>query len=108
MRELFNWLARQKGGVGTFEEFRQRCLAIRDKDPENAAMARLLGDLSGRFADAYDDQPLSVATANEALARLQELMKRAVAASAGTAADRLVLLNEISVADLDCTCQAVC
>lgn len=101
MRELRNWLSTQLGGVEMFEEYQRRSIAMQATEPENAAMLRLLGDLSGRFAECYDEQPLTVATANEAWSRLLDLTDKAIVANAAPATEKLKALNEISRASLD-------
>ena len=100
MDEIFNWLKDQKGGTGTYIEFQHRMLALRLVDTQNAALARLLADLAGRFADAYDSAPLPVSVASEALACLTDYVAKAVRARDSSAADRLTLLNEIGLAEL--------
>ncbi|MGM4986000.1 MULTISPECIES: hypothetical protein [Rhizobium] len=101
MHELLEWLKDQKGGVRTFSDFRNMSLSIRYARPTNAALARLLGDLSGRFADAYDDQPLRATVADEAMSRLLNFVERAVAIEAATPEERLHLLNDIGVSELE-------
>jgi hypothetical protein len=98
--ELLDWLRNQKGGVGTYTDFQNRALALRSVDTRNAALARLLADLAGRFADAYDGEPLSVGVANEALARLTSYVEKAVQANSASPEEQLALLNEIGLAEL--------
>ena len=100
VNELLEWLLTQKGGVGTYYEFQRKVLTLRNRDTENAALARLLADLAGRFAEAYDGQPLSVSLANEALGRLTAFVETAVRTKNASLAERLALLNEIGRADL--------
>jgi hypothetical protein len=100
MKELLAWLRSQKGGVRTYCEFQRKALALRDRDPENAGLARLLADLAGRFADTFDCRPLSVTVANEALARLTAYVEKATRVTSGTSDERLALLNEIGRAEL--------
>jgi hypothetical protein len=100
MDEIFNWLKNQKGGTGTYIEFQRRMLALRLVDAQNAALARLLADLAGRFADAYDGEPLPVSVASEALSRLTGYVEKAVRAKDVSLADQLALLNEIGLAEL--------
>ena len=100
MNELLEWLRAQNGGVRTYYEFQSKALALRDQDPENAGLMRLLADLAARFADAHDGQPLSVPVANEALARLMFYVEKAARTKDGSLAERLALLNEIGRAEL--------
>lgn len=100
MNELLVWLGSQKGGVGTYTEFQNKALALRSEDAQNAAVARLLADLAGRFADAYDGEPLSVGVASEALGRLKGYVAKAAEAKSASPAEQLALLNEIGLAEL--------
>jgi len=75
MNELLDWLRLQKGGVGTYTQFCQKALALRASQPEHAALARLLADLAGRFADAYGGEPLPLDVAERALNRLTRLVE---------------------------------
>ncbi len=100
MEELVQWLYRQGGGVHTYYEFQGKALRICEGEPENAALARLLADLAGRFADCYEGQPLPATIANEALARLIAYGEKAVRLTNGTPSERLALLNEIGRAEL--------
>ena len=100
MNELLDWLRLQNGGVRTFAEFRHKALALRAVDPEHAALARLLGDLSGRFADTYEDQPLSIDVADHAFAQLTALVREAAELGAAEPAEQLRLLNEIGRSEL--------
>jgi hypothetical protein len=100
MDELLSWLRLQKGGVGTFRSFQQKSLALAASKPEHAALWRLLGDLSGRFADAYDGHPLPVDVARHALTRLLAFVEKAVDAESAGPAEYLALLNEVGLAEL--------
>jgi hypothetical protein len=100
MDELLSWLRQQKGGVGTHAEFRERALALREREPEHAAAARLLADLAGRLADAYDEERFPTDMAARALGRLTALVEKVVRLKNAGASERLALLNEIGVAEL--------
>lgn len=100
MKELLNWLAQQKGGIGTYLEFQSRALDLRAQEPENTAALRLMADIAGRFADDYDRQPLPVDVAGHALERLTGMLRQAIAAGDAPAAERLGLLNRISETEL--------
>ncbi|TCR61355.1 hypothetical protein [Bosea sp. BK604] len=100
MNELLNWLLLQKGGIRTYLEFQNRALDLRASEPEHAALLRLLADLAGRFAEAYDGEPLSVDVAERALGQLSALLEKAIAPGAIGPAEHLALLNEIGQAEL--------
>jgi len=100
MDELLTWLRQQKGGVGTHAEFRERALALRTRDPQHAAAARLLADLAGRLADAYDEERFPTDMAERALRTLTALTEKVVRAKDAGAAEQLAVLNEIGVAEL--------
>src|SRR6516165_6419301 len=100
MNELLDWLRLQKGGVRTYTQFCQKALALRASQPEHAALARLLADLAGRFADAYDGEPLFLDVAERALNRLTRLVERAVRVSSAGLPEQVALLNEIGLAEL--------
>jgi hypothetical protein len=100
MNELLNWLLLQKSGVRTYLEFQNRALDLRASEPEHAALPRLLADLAGRFADAYDGQPLSVDVAEKALDQLSGLLEKAVRHRTTGPTGHLALLNEIGLAEL--------
>jgi broad specificity phosphatase PhoE len=100
MDELLSWLRLQKGGVGTHAEFRERALGLRTREPQHAAAARLLADLAGRLADAYDEERFPTDMAQHALARLTALVQKVVHANSAGAAAQLAVLNEIGVAEL--------
>jgi len=100
MNELLEWLRLQKGGVRTYTQFCQKALALRVSQPEHAALARLLADLAGRFADAYDGEPLSLDIAERALNRLTRLVERAVRVNSAGLPEQVALLNEIGLAEL--------
>lgn len=101
MDELLYWLQSQKGGVRTSFEFQARALDLRASRPEHGALLRLLADAAGRFAHAYDGQPLSVDVAENALDRLKSLVEKAIRQQSGGPVEQLALLNEISLAELD-------
>jgi hypothetical protein len=100
MHKLLEWLRHQKGGVGTYAQFREQALALRLAEPDRAALARLLADLAGRFADAYYGEPLPVDVTERSLARLTEFVERAVRVATAGPAEQLELLNEIGLAEL--------
>ncbi|WP_156412180.1 hypothetical protein [Bosea sp. Root483D1] len=100
MNELLNWLQQQKGSLRTYVEFQDRALALRADAPEQAALLRLLADLTGRFVEAYDRQPLSAEIAARALDQLTEFLGKAVGGRTAGPADQLALLNQIGASEL--------
>lgn len=100
LSELLQWLEMQKGGVATFYEFQRRSLALRASNDQQAGLLRLLADLSGRFADLYDGEPLDLSTASQALQRLIDYVREAIKLKPGDAEDLLNLANRVGVAEL--------
>jgi hypothetical protein len=100
LSNLLEWLETQKGGIATFYEFQRRSLALRADNEEHAALLRLLADLSGRFADLYDGEPLDLATASRALAVLTDHVRQAAGLEPEQAGHVLDLLNRIGLAEL--------
>jgi hypothetical protein len=101
MEELLEWLQHHNIGVGTLSLFCEKALALRAKEPEHAALARLLASLAGDFAKKYFGEPLLLDVAEQALARLTSLLEKAVRAKSAGPAQQLALLNEIAMTELD-------
>ena len=99
MNELLDWLRRQNGSVRVFSQFSEMALALRTREPDQAALARLLANLAGSFSDAYFGEPLSIDVAQRALARLIELVDKAARASSAGPERQVALLNEIALID---------
>ena len=100
LSELLQWLEMQKGGVATFHEFQRRALALRVSDGRQAGLLRLLADLSGRFADEYDGEPLDLTTASGALQQLVAHVRDASRLTPGDTESLVALINRIGLADL--------
>ena len=98
--ELLTWLEMQKGGVATFYEFQRKSLALRAKNVQQAGLLRLLADLSGRFGDLYDGEPLDLSTASHALQRLTDYVRQAVKLKPDDAEGLLDLVNRVGIAEL--------
>ena len=98
--ELLTWLEMQKGGVATFYEFQRKSLALRAKNVQQAGLLRLLADLSGRFGDLYDGEPLDLSTASHALQRLTDYVRQAVKLKPDDAEGLLALVNRVGIAEL--------
>lgn len=101
MDDLINWVKIQKTGIATFHEFQRRALSLRATEPRHAALLRLLADMSGRFADAYDDQPLPADVAATTLGYLKHYLEKAVLAQNVDPKQYLALLNEVGNIELD-------
>jgi hypothetical protein len=101
MEELLDWLHRQSTSVRMFSQFCEKAHALRTTEPEHAAMARLLANLAGNFSEAYYSQPLTLDVAERALARLTELVDKAVRANADGPQQQIALLNELGRTDLN-------
>jgi hypothetical protein len=104
LAKLGDWLATQKGGVGTFYEFQRRTSALRLEHQGHAALLRLLGDMAGRFADTFDGEPLDVSVASNALETLASHLRRVAALKPDLWEDYLGLLNLVGITELvpDC------
>lgn len=100
LSELLQWLETQKGGVATFYEFQRRSLALRVSHGQQAGLLRLLADLSGRFADEYDGEPLDLTTASHALRLLVAHVREASGLTPGDAEGLIALINRVGLADL--------
>ena len=85
-------------GIASLRQFQRDCEAGLRKSPEEAGFLRLLADLTGRFVDRYDDQPLEVAAAKAAYEKLVRTAERAAAAQ--RIEEKLALINELGAADL--------
>jgi hypothetical protein len=70
MEDLLQWLRREKGGAATYAQFREKALALRHREPEHAALLRILAEIAGRFADAYDEERLPLELSKAVLAHL--------------------------------------
>jgi hypothetical protein len=101
MEELLDWLRHQNSSVRVFSQFCEKALALRSTEPQHAAMARLLANLAGNFSEAYYGEPLTLDVANRALARLAEIVARAVRANSAGPPQQMELLNEIGRMELN-------
>jgi hypothetical protein len=100
LSKLLEWMEAQKGGVATFYEFQRRTLQLRAGNRDHAALLRLLADMAGRFADAFDGEPLEVSIASQALDRLTGHVRRAVGLVPDRMQAHLDLLNEVASMEL--------
>lgn len=100
LSSLLEWLEAQKGGVATFYEFQRKALQLHAANSEHAALLRLLADTAGRFADAFDGEPLEVSVACEALNRLTGHVRKAAGLDSDRTQAHLDLLNSIASTEL--------
>jgi hypothetical protein len=100
MDELLEWLRQQNASVRVFSQFCEKALALRAKEPQHAAMARLLAGVAGNFSEAYYDEPLALDVAQRALARLTALVEKAVEAKSAGLPQQMAVLNQIASAEL--------
>lgn len=101
MDELLTWLRQQHASVRVFSQFCEKAMALRAKEPQHAALARLLADLAGNFSEAYFGEPLALDVAEKALARLTEIVEKAVRANSAGLPEQMALLNEIGRMELN-------
>lgn len=101
MDELLQWLRQQTVSVRVFSQLCEQALALRTKEPQHAAMARLIATLAGNFSESYFSEPLPLDVAERALARLTELVEKAVRARAAALPEQMALLNELAMAELN-------
>lgn len=99
LREAIAQLKTRAPGIASLRQFQRDCEAGLRGAPDEAGILRLLADLTGRFVDRYDDQPLAVAAAKAAYERLVGLAERA--ATAASAEERMTLVNALGAAELD-------
>ncbi|MFY9769070.1 MAG: hypothetical protein WBX95_11360 [Xanthobacteraceae bacterium] len=52
MEEFLDWLRNQNSGVRMFSQFCEKALALCGREPQHAAMARLLANLADNFSEA--------------------------------------------------------
>lgn len=100
MNELLNWLKPQHSGLRTYKDFLQKVLQLAASDREHLALYSMLATLVGRFIESYEESPLPVDVADEALKRLTVLVEKATNSLNGAPADQLKTLNEIAAAEL--------
>lgn len=100
MDELLHLLKQQSSGIRTFSAYLQRALALGQIDEANAAQYALLGALAGRFVSSYDGAPLAAGVAARAHAQLVLHTEDARKSIAGSASEKLALLNTIAAAEL--------
>jgi hypothetical protein len=98
MNDLHTWLSQQHHGLRTFQTFQQKLVSLSGDDPEQRALCRLLSSLVGSYIEAFDEEPLPVATADRAHRRLLDLV--ASLDFRASADHRLADLNRVAVCDL--------
>lgn len=100
MDELLNWLKPQHSGLSTYKAFQQKVLQLGASDREHLAFYRLLETLVGRFIESFEEHPLGVDVADEALKRLIGVVEKATKSFGSSPADQLKTLNEIAATEL--------
>jgi hypothetical protein len=95
MNELFDWFSRQHHGLRTFKAFRAKLADLSAREPDKKALYTLLSWLAGRYVEAFDEQPVPVATADERLLRLLAGLSQSASAQ-----QRLAELNRVAALDL--------
>jgi len=100
MKEVLNWLQTQPGGIGTYVALNDRILQALPGDPANAGVARLLAELTGRFVETVDREPLPSAVDRAAMQILKSWLERIVAVQNASAENKLALINELALAEI--------
>ena len=100
MEELVRWLKSQHKGLQTYQTFQQKLIEAGSKNRDDYALYSLLATTVGRFVSIYEEQPLTLAVAEEAHKRLVALSEKAAKFNSLSADAKLKLLNEIAVSDL--------
>ena len=100
MDELLAWLKPQHNGLRTYKAFHEKVLQSATADRSHLALYQLLATLVGRFIEAYEEQPLPVAVADQAFNRLIAVVEKAATSIKGSPADQLKALNDIAAAEL--------
>jgi|SRR5690349_10268913 len=98
MNELYDWFSRQHHGLRTFQTFRAKLADLSGREPDKAALYALLSRLAGRYVEAFDEEPVPVATADLAYHRLLRLL--ASLSQGASAEKRLAELNRVAALDL--------
>ncbi len=101
MDELAQWLKSQHKGLRTYRMFQQKVLELGAKRRDQYALYFLLAMLVGRFVDVYEEKPLTLDVTDEAHRRLVTLSDKAAQFDRMSDAERLTLLNEIAVSELN-------
>jgi hypothetical protein len=96
--DLYTWLSQQHHGLRTFRAFQQKLDTLSQGDLEQRALCRLLSGVVGSYVDTFDEEPLPVALADRAYARLLDLV---ASLDLHAAADRrLADINRVAACDL--------
>ena len=96
--DLYTWLSQQHHGLRTFRIFQQKLDTLSRGDPEQRALCRLLSGVVGSYVETFDEEPLPVALADRAYARLLDLV---ASLDLHAVADRrLADINRIAACDL--------
>lgn len=102
MNDLYIWLLGQNISLGTYHDFQIEALKVAAHQFHEAAAARMLADIAGRFAYSYDGQPLTEDVAAVAFSTFLQLTRRACEVQGRPAQEQLEFLNGLGQADLLC------
>src|SRR5262245_8892161 len=98
MNDLHAWLSQQHHGLRTFLNFQQKLETLSADEPDQRGLCRLLSSLVGNYVEAFDEEPLPVALADDVYRRLLELV--ASLDLHGNAERRLADINRVATCDL--------
>ena len=98
MNDLYTWFAHQHHGLRAFRDFKQKLEKLSRDEPEQRGLYQLLGNLVGSYIEAFDEEPLPVATADQAHDRLLRLL--ASLDLRGGSDRRLADINRVAASDL--------
>jgi hypothetical protein len=98
MNDLHTWFSQQHHGLRAFRHFQQKLDSLSRTEPEQRGLYRLLGNLVGRYVEAFDEEPLPVAVADRAHRRLLDLLA-SLDPQAGPHR-RLCDINRVATSDL--------
>ena len=100
MRDLYEWLEQQNGGIGTYAEFHQKAYRMAREDSENAAILALLGGVASRFAARFEGEPFSVDDATAAIDEFKNTLNAAIEVVGGSTNEKLEFANSLATFDL--------
>jgi hypothetical protein len=98
MNDLHAWLLQQHHGLRTFQILQQKLATLSGDEPEQRALCRLLSYVVGSYVEAFDEEPLPVATADRTYQRLLDLV--ASLDFRASAEERLADLNRVAACHL--------
>ncbi len=99
MGELHDWLRKQPPGLKTYRVFRDMLAQAAASDPGHRAVYRLLADLTSGFED-FDEEPMPPDLAEQAFARLLQIVDEAERSLGAPIENQIATLNEIAATRL--------